>query len=208
MDIFAQELWPFWAAFAIILVILVAEVATGVTSHIDASLTIDVPIDSKELIGMSIGLLRWLGFGSVPAIIVIIMYAAVFAFMGMLIQSVWHDATGAFASPLLASMMAVLPAVIAGKLIVDRFRGVTSDVSESVTPGDLVGLDATIMTDTLGGAITEAKIIDRFGNTHYKLVMLPGDDDVEYFTGDVVRTVSYDEDMMVFKVARPLDLTI
>jgi hypothetical protein len=201
---------PFTIAFAVFLLLLVLEVVTmfagfafsqvveggldldvdadaGVTDH---GLHVDVPggLDSKEL-PWTVQTVAWFHIGSVPLVFLTMLMLAGFGMTGFTIQSL----TAGRLHPLLASV----PAFVVGVMAVRWIGGLAAkhvfkDDSSAVSEDSLIGHSATI---TLGaterGNPTQAKLIDKFGQTHYVLIEPLRDDD-QFAAGATVILVKRD----------------
>ena len=146
--------------------------------HGGASHDGDVPVAAQVL--------NWMHVGSVPLLILFLFFLAGFGGAGVGIQ----ELTGRAFSPWLTAIPATLVAVMVTKAFggLSRkylFREDTSAVSQD----SLIGLPAIItLGATKKGTPSQAKVRDKFGQTHYVLVEALRDDD-ELATGETVLLV-------------------
>jgi len=202
---------PFTVALAVMLIIAFLEGATtllgaGIFSFIDSllpELDIDSDMDSPdfESSGLFSKLLGWLRIGEVPAIMLLVIFLTAFGLIGLGLQSVALRTLGS----LLPGSFAAIPAVLLGFPIVRLFGGILGkfmpkDETEAVAETSFIGRIAVI---TLGNASpgnpAEAKLRDKFGQTHYVMVE-PDESDERFENGTQVVLVS--QQGAIFKAVR------
>lgn len=163
----------------------------------DLDLDVDVDIDVPDVGGPEInapsadgvsaatgpltGLLTWLSFGRVPALVLLIAFLTAFGLSGLGVQSIVDATTGEY----LPSWFAALPALAIG-LPATRYIGralgklIPKEETEAVSHRRFIGQTATIIRGTARHDLpAEAKLQDQFGHTHYLMVAPEGDDILE-----------------------------
>lgn len=173
---------PFTVALAVMLIIAFLEgvstlLGAGIFSFIDSllpDLDIDADMDSPdfEASGLFSKLLSWLRIGEVPVIMLLVIFLTAFGLIGLGLQSFAQRTLGS----LLPGSFASIPAVLLGFPIVRLCGGILGkfmpkDETEAVAETSFIGRIAVI---TLGNASpgnpAEAKLRDKFGQTHYVMV--------------------------------------
>ena len=116
--------------------------------------------------------LGWLCVGKVPILVLLIVFLTTFGLAGFFLQALVR---GFFGAPLPA-IMAVVPALFAA-VPATRMAGLTlariipKEQTEAVSSRQFIGKVATIIRgEARKHAPAEAKLTDRFGQTHYMLV--------------------------------------
>lgn len=199
-DIFAIELWPYWSAFAVLVTLMAIELGSGAFSALEGSLGIDPHFDvgvdgGKDLYFGWFSFLHFLGFGHVPAVIVISCYLAAFCLSGFALNSAVFSLTdGNYLPPLAGALTATAPSIAIGKTLVELLKPLSRDRSENVELVDFVGKRAMITSSASAGAQVEAKIIDEFGNSHFEQVVV----DAACSVGEEVTLQSYDPETKLF----------
>jgi hypothetical protein len=207
----ASQNMPFTVALAVMLIIAFLEGVTmllgsGIFSFIDSllpELDIDADMDSPdfESSGLFSKLLSWLRIGEVPAIMLLVIFLTAFGLIGLGLQSFALRTLGS----LLPGSFASIPAVLLGFPIVRLFGGLLGklmpkDETEAVAETSFIGRIAVI---TLGNASpgnpAEAKLRDKFGQTHYVMVE-PDESDERFENGTQVVLVS--QQGAIFKAIR------
>ncbi len=181
---------PFLAAFGVVLALVVLEVAllsVGVTSIGDvgadvgadaspdivaeasAALDADTPdAEPASFLGAA-GPMAWLGFGKTPALIWIAALLSGFALCGYAIQLI---AAALFGAPV-SAWFATPPALLLGLAIGGRISAFLGRVlpqveTSSVSRRRLAGRVGVVVTGVARrGAPAQARVVDRFGQTHY-----------------------------------------
>jgi hypothetical protein len=202
---------PFTVALAVMLIIAFLEGVTmllgsGIFSFIDSllpELDIDADMASPdfESSGPFSKLLSWLRIGEVPAIMLLVIFLTAFGLIGLGLQSFAQRTLGS----LLPGSFASIPAVLLGFPIVRLFGGLLGklmpkDETEAVAETSFIGRIAVI---TLGNASpgnpAEAKLRDKFGQTHYVMVE-PDESDERFENGTQVVLVN--QQGAIFKAIR------
>ena len=201
----------FSAALLLMLMLAVMEgalalIGLGISSAIDSLLPdFDLDADAPTSSGWSAsGLLGWLRFGQLPALIILIVFLTCFGLTGLLLQYLVHHLVGTT----LPSWLAVIAVLMLSLPQVRFLTGILSkiairDETESISREQFIGRTARI---TLGiaspGQPAEAKFTDQFGTTHY--VMVEPESDESFQQGEDV--LIYRENGSTFKVIKPEDL--
>ena len=196
----------FAVALGVMLVIAVVEIAgmffgTSLTSAVDDLLPdldadMDIAVDADADLaldadgaadaggGVLAGLLSWLCFGRVPALILAIVFLCTFGLAGLTIQSIVQETAGR----LLPGWFAVVPA-LAVALPAMRVIGLAlarwfpKEETYAVSRASFLGRTATITIGTAAaGQPAEAKLTDKHGRAHYVRVE-PADPDQQFPTG-------------------------
>jgi hypothetical protein len=207
----ASQNMPFTVALAVMLIIAFLEGAgtllgAGIFSFIDSllpELDIDADMDSPdfESSGLFSKLLSWLRIGEVPVIMLLVIFLTAFGLIGLGLQSFAQKTLGS----LLPGAFASIPAVLLGFPIVRLCGGILGklmpkDETEAVAETSFIGRIAVI---TLGNASpgnpAEAKLRDKFGQTHYVMVE-PDESDERFENGTQVVLVS--QQGAIFKAVR------
>ena len=197
----ASQNMPFTVALAVMLIIAFSEGASallgaGIFSFIDSLLPeLDIDADMEGLEFESAGpfskLLSWLRIGEVPAIMLLVIFLTAFGLIGLGIQSTANE----FLGRLFPGALVSVPAVLLGLPIVRLFGGILGkimpkDETEAVSEKSFIGRIAVI---TLGSARpgnpAEAKLRDRYGQTHYVMVE-PDETGEEFENGTQVILIS------------------
>lgn len=142
----------------------------------------DAPaVPNPESVGPLSQVLGWLCVGRVPILVLLIVFLTSFGMVGFFVQGLMRGIFG-FALP---EIVAVVPA-LAGAFPATRFAGLTlarlipKEETEAVSRAHFVGRVATITSgEAQRGLAAEAKLTDRFGQTHY--IRVEPDDDAERF---------------------------
>ncbi|MEM1048693.1 MAG: YqiJ family protein [Pseudomonadota bacterium] len=142
----------------------------------------DAPaVPNPESVGPLSQVLGWLCVGRVPILVLLIVFLTSFGMVGFFVQGLMRGIFG-FALP---EIVAVVPA-LAGAFPATRFAGLTlgklipKEQTEAVSRAHFVGRVATITSgEAQRGLAAEAKLTDRFGQTHY--IRVEPDDDAERF---------------------------
>ena len=135
-------------------------------------------------------LLGWLCFGRVPALVLLVAFLTAFGLSGLVLQGALKSVAGIY----MPGILAVVPA-FAFALPATRYLGlglskvVPKEETEAVSRAGFVGKVAVVTRGTAKrGLPAEAKLRDRFGQTHYLLVE-PDVDDEEIEAGSEVLLV-------------------
>jgi hypothetical protein len=180
----ASENLPFTVALAVMFGIALLEGITTVfgagfsavldTLIPDMDIGMDVDLDGPEVRTPNAvtRLLGWLRVGQVPILMLLVIFLTAFGLLGLGIQSVTHGIIGAYAPGWMASIPAVvfaMPVVRVLGGLLEKFM--PKDETEAVSEDSFVGRIALI---TLGkaekGSPAQARLKDRFGQSHYVMV--------------------------------------
>jgi hypothetical protein len=128
----------------------------------------------------------WLGFGRVPALVILVIALAVFSIFGVSLQAA---ITSLFGSPLpaiLAGLGAAAATVpVSGLLVKAVARIVPKETSSAINIESLSGQTATIVIGTAKkGLPSQAKVRDLYGQAHY--VLVEPEKDESFSQGDQV----------------------
>lgn len=180
-------------------------VGMGISAFFDALLpdtSFDVDLDGLETPSALFRLLGWLNIGRVPVLILLVIFLTAFGLIGLFIQSVAMQLSGA----MLPALVAAVPATIASLPVVSILGRVLAkiipkDETSAVSRKTFIGRVAIVTLGTAkSGEPAQAKLRDQFGRTHY--VMVEPDVQGEAFATDtavllVKRTGS------IFRAIRP-----
>ncbi|QGX39674.1 YqiJ family protein [Permianibacter aggregans] len=195
---FASDNLPFSVALVLMLIMLVAELASmmlgaGLSDALENLLPdgmdADAP-DGADVDSSLSNLLGWLRFGQVPVLMLLVIFLTSFGLLGLFLQGSLHTVTGIY----LPGWLASIPVFFASLPCVRLFGGwlakiLPKDETSVVSENSFIGRVAVI---TLGTARqhhpAEAKLRDEHGMTHY--LMVEPDNAEEMFTAgtDVILT--------------------
>lgn len=202
LDVFLNpQSLPFASALAIVLALFLLEIlslllgssvlgigadAPDVDMDMDADfdLSLDIDADAADLVETEVsgpsGLLGWLGVGEVPFLIWLVCFLTMFGLSGLILQSVVLSAFGIAVPMLVATAVALVPAVTLTRFITGWVAAIMPKTETSAMRRRFLGGHrGTITQGTAArGKPAEAKIKDRFGNTHYLRVEPLYDDGV------------------------------
>lgn len=177
MDFFASETAPFAVALGLTCAIAIIELAglllgAPPSAVVDSALPdFDADIGEIELGPLS-QTLSWFSFGKLPALVVIILFAASFGLIGFAGQEILRRAAGFALHPWLASVPAAIGAAYATRhLGLAIARIMPKEESDAVSTKAFVGRVATVFRGIArAGHPAEAKLTDIHGKTHYLLI--------------------------------------
>lgn len=162
---------------------------------IDVDMDVDLDTDfgvegSDGLMVAPSGFWGWTGIKDVPFLIWLISFLVVFGLSGLVLQSVFHAVFGVFVFGIIAYVVAGAVALVGAKSISAFVAAIMpKDESSAMRKRFLGGHHGVISQGTAKrGKPAEAKIKDRFGNTHY-LRVEPLDDDGEIPQGRTVHVI-------------------
>lgn len=182
---------PFTIALAFMCAIGLLEIVTSllglgasnfiesVWPSLDLDVDIDIDVDQGGLIpaatgpGSAIGnMLGWLGFGKVPAMVMLVLMLLGFGIIGLAVQSAAMKIRGLLLPGILASGLALVGAIcfvrVAGRAV---SRILPRDESEAVSEKSFLGRIAVVTAGTAKrGHPAQAKLRDQHGRTHYVMV--------------------------------------
>jgi hypothetical protein len=134
--------------------------------------------------------LGWLCIGKVPILVLLIAFLTAFGLTGFVVQGVVNSVLG-FSLP---AVLAVLPALSVA-VPATRWSGLAlaklmpKEQTEAVSQARFIGRIATVIRgEARSGLPAEAKLTDRYGQTHYLLVE-PDEADAVFPAGDAVLIV-------------------
>ena len=155
---------PFAAAFVVMLGVGIIEaVGLGIGSTDHGG--VDSDVDGG-------GLLSWLGLGELPILIWLTSFLACFVLVGIAVQQVASQISGAPLTPGIA-----MAAAIAGALPINTFaanglaRILPGYETTAISSDDLLRRRGTILEgQARRGHPARAKVIDQFGQAHYLMI--------------------------------------
>lgn len=149
-----------------------------VSADLDADIDLDAPDVPNETPEMSTGLLGRLGAGRVPFLIWLVSFLTMFGLIGLAIQSVAAALLGVPLYALIASALALPPALVATRFIANWVAIMMPKTETSAVRTRHLGGRHGVITQGAAsrGKPAEAKIKDRFGNIHYLRVEPLADD--------------------------------
>lgn len=160
----SPEVLPFTVALALMLMIgLVEAVGIGASAvQVDASFDIH---DGSHLLG-------WLGFGTVPLLILIVIFLALFGLTGIVGQRIVAEILGAPVSSWIAAPAAALASLpLLGVTARAAARIMRRDETTAVGRDALIGKRATVTVGTARvGAPARAVVRDEHGLAHQVMV--------------------------------------
>lgn len=163
----AEQNWPFAASLAVMLglgtlELLAVLMGASLSGFLDGLLP--EPGDA--------GGLAWLHLGKVPFMVVLVLYLALFAVAGLVIQALASAFSGVYLPVALAvpaAGLAALPATRGAAALVGRL--LPHDETYALPAAGFVGRAAVIVAgEARKGRAAEAKFEDEHGQTHYVMV--------------------------------------
>ena len=169
---------PFTIAVGLALALALLEIVTfllgfALSNVVDSAVPdLDVDADVGGEPSATANVLHWLHFGSVPSFILLVIFLLAFGLAGWGSQSVAVSAGLGMLSPWWIAPIALIVGILAVRTLGGTFARVVPDVQTSAVSADsLVGGTATITLGTArAGEPSQAKLQDKFGQTHYVLV--------------------------------------
>lgn len=135
---------------------------------------LDMDVDTPHLDAQSgfTKLLGWLRIGKIPIMALLILFLTSFGLIGLIVQTVSKNMTGALMPGGIGSAIAfagTLPVVrVLGRAIA---RVMPQDETEAVSEASFIGRTATIVLGKASyGKPAQAKLRDKHGTTHYIMV--------------------------------------
>jgi len=140
--------------------------------------------------GLVTQFLGWLSFGRVPALILLIVFLTAFGLAGLAIQGGLYGLTGFYLPAILATIPAFAAALPSTRYVgLGLARIMPKEETEAVSHSEFVGKVATIVLGTSRrGEPAQAKLRDKFGQSHYVMVE-PDHDDDEFHAGKEILIV-------------------
>ena len=177
----------FTIALALMLMIAVLEgittlIGMGVSELLETILPdfdIDMPTADTPQSTLS-KLLGWINFGKVPVLIIFVCFLTAFGVVGYSLQYLVLGLTSALVPQLIVVPVAVVIAMPFVRMFTNVLQKIMPrDESSALKEESFVGALATI---TLGKATknspAEAKITDKYGQTHYFMIQPEGEEEV------------------------------
>jgi len=129
----------------------------------------DINLETNNVL---VQLLDWLYLGRVPVLIWLIIFLTVYALFGFIVQSIFFHFTQNY-FPLWiiapACLFLCMPLVRTGATIIAKI--LPKDETTAIYSDELIGSQAQIILgDAKPNYPAQAKVIDKFGQTHYVLV--------------------------------------
>lgn len=185
-----------------LLELISAGAASGIIDSIipDLDADIDTEIDTETDIPALSRLLGWLRGGKVPLLIYLVCFLTTFSITGFIGQSISMGILERF----LPTIIIIGPVFFVSVFITRSFCGMLSkvcikDETSAVSRESFVGKIATITVGTAQiGKPAEAKLNDKYGNTHYVYVE-PNEEGAEYPKGTQVLLLGLVEGKRLFK---------
>lgn len=182
---------------AIVLMLLIA-ILEGVMSVIGAGLSelidplipdFDANADysvSENAFALS-RFFSWIRLKEVPILMLFVIFLTFYGLSGLFIQGLLLNITSIFYSPWLLSLPAFFIGIYSMRIIGGVIAKVLpKDETSSISSDDLIGHIAVIVLGKANiGSPAEAKIQDKYGQSHY-LMLEPEDKDMTFLQGDKV----------------------
>ncbi|MBX9874745.1 MAG: YqiJ family protein [Beijerinckiaceae bacterium] len=191
----ASESIIFVSALILMMLIGVVQVI-GLGGQFGLDTHVDVDTDAD------IDLLGWLGVGTLPLMIVIVVLLALFGTIGLIIEQVSHDIFGAMVSPLIAAPASLLISLpLTGLSARGLARILPRDFTTAVSLDTLVGESGRILTGRARqGSPAKARVEDAHGQAHFVMVE-PNTPDQTLEEGEIILLVRR-EDTVFFAISR------
>lgn len=191
IDLFlAAQSLPFASALAVVFGLFLLEILSlllgstvlgfgGETLDIDADmeadfdLSSDLDADAPDIgdagVNSPSGLLGWLGIRDVPFLIWLVCFLTMFGLSGLILQSAITGVLGAPLPALIASGIALVPAATLTRFLTGWVAALMPKTETSAMRKRFLGGHRGVISQGTAtrGKPAEAKIKDRFGNTHY-----------------------------------------
>jgi hypothetical protein len=170
---FAPTTWPFAVATLLVLLITAVEgIALLVGTNFSHWLDDLLPDPTDSIHGAFDKGLGWLHVGRVPAIVLLVLFLAAFAFTGFALNMVVHRLIGFWVPTLIAVPVAVITSLPLVRILgAGLARMIPQDETFAVTLDTLVGRVATVLGGTARpGYPAQAKVANQYGQTLYVMV--------------------------------------
>lgn len=140
--------------------------------HHDADAHLHGDLDHDGDIDLGDAVLGFLGLGKAPITMLLVSFAWSFGSMGYIVQWISHLSSDRLFAPGLASVIALIPALVLHSFVARGIGFFTSrDDSTAVHSDTFVGKTAVVVIgQTTKGRPTQAKLKDQHGQTHYVMV--------------------------------------
>lgn len=165
--ILAPESAPFIVAIIFVILLgaieavslLIGASLSGLFDHL-AALHFDIHADSG---------LGWLHLGKVPVLVLLVLFLAAFAMVGLTCNAIAYNVLGYYLTPIISSAVAFLSALLAVRVCGSALaRIIPSDESSAVTLDSLVGHVAVIVNGTARKNYpAQARVTTEKGQTFY-----------------------------------------
>ena len=194
MNLFDPAFAPF--TIALLLMVLMAVLEAGSLAFgASVSGLLDDAFDGPDVPDAHPGLLDsffgWLGFGRVPAMVLLAALLLCFGVIGITLQHLWHSMFGAYLLSFLLAPVAAVASLFPTRWIarlIQRF--LPKEESDAVSTESFVGKIAIILRgEAEPGRPAEAKLKDQHGASHYLLVE-PDEADARFLAGAEVLIVA------------------
>lgn len=190
MEILAPHNLPFACSLGAMLLLSLLQFAGLGDFGPDIDINTDVDGGISGASGLMDGITTLLGMGRVPFLIWLIVFLFIFAAIGIGIQALAESLTGA---PLYAWVAAALSfgasLPVTATLVWPLARVLPQDETSAVSIDSLVGRRAAITTGrAAAGYPARAKVLDRYGHTHFVMVE-PHEQSSEIHEGEQVLLV-------------------
>lgn len=139
-------------------------------------------------------LLNTLGFGKVPVLVGIFSILTAFGSSGILLQTLLASYFYVMPWFIVAAPSFVLSIFLTRKLNNFIAKNLPSHESYDVKLSDLINKSSKVVLPALSGSVTEAKVVDDYGKTHYIRLKLSKN----VATGDELVITKYDDKSNVF----------
>ena len=193
----SSENIAFNVALAIVLLIGVFEIVLLLIGQSLMALDIDFDIDADIDVNAStnFNVFDWLYFGKVPMAMLMVVFLTVFGITGFIIQTIYYSLFDSFINAWIISIPVFLLTIFTSHFVVmPIYKFMPKDETTALSQKDLIGYEAEI---TIGlskvGSPAEAKLKDKFGQTHYIMVE-PNKNDIEFKEKDKVTVVKHIKD--------------
>jgi hypothetical protein len=186
----APETWPFTAATLVLLLLTAIEgLALLFGAHASHWLDDLLPDPTDAVHSAFDKPLGWLHVGRVPALVLLVIFLAAFAFTGFALNMVVHRLLGIWVTAWIAVPIAVIAALPIVRILgAGVAKVIPADETFAVTLDTLVGRVATVVTGTARpGYPAQAKVSNQHGQTLY--IMVEPDDGTTFENGASVLLV-------------------
>jgi hypothetical protein len=170
---------PFLVAYGFLIVLGLILAVGGLMDHghdhdadVDGHPAIHGDVDGDGDVDFADSMLGFLGIGRVPLTMLLLTFCWAFGSTGFLTQWIAYKVTGALFPSLIASAIAIVPAIFLHGMVAKGIAKITDrDDSTAIHSDAFVGKTATIVIgQTTKGKPTQAKLKDQHGQTHYLMV--------------------------------------
>ncbi len=211
MSLFFQSgTGPFTLALAVVLGLFAVEILTLLLGgsllavgadapDLDLDMDADFDIDTQDIPASDAlaqggaapsGLLGWSGLRDVPFLIWLVSFLTLFGLSGLIVQALANALTGGALPAVAASLIALAPALTGTRHIANAIARIMPKSETSAMKTRFLGGHHGVISQGTArrGKPAEARIKDRFGNTHY-LRVEPLEDDAVIPQGAAVHVI-------------------